>query len=77
MLLAIDAPVDGALRPGRPPAGGTNRPPTSRPSGRRRTRSGRAEPTAQQLEACMAAADRLVVNDGTIPEFHRKLEEVA
>jgi len=25
----------------------------------------------------MAAADRLVVNDGTLEEFHRKLEEVA
>jgi dephospho-CoA kinase len=33
--------------------------------------------TAQQLEACMAAADRLIVNDGTLPEFHRQLEEVA
>ena len=32
---------------------------------------------AQQLEACMAAADRLILNDGTIPDFHRKLEEVA
>jgi len=25
----------------------------------------------------MAAADRIVINDGTIPEFRRKLEEVA
>ena len=32
---------------------------------------------AQQLEACMAAADRLIINDGTLPEFHRRLEEVA
>ena len=32
---------------------------------------------AQQLEACIAAADRIIVNDGTIPEFRRKLEEVA
>lgn len=32
---------------------------------------------AQQLVACMAAADRLIVNDGTIPDLHRKLEEVA
>jgi dephospho-CoA kinase len=38
-------------------------------------RSGGA--SAQQLEACMAAADRIIVNDGTIPEFRRKLEEVA
>jgi dephospho-CoA kinase len=33
--------------------------------------------TAQQLEACMAAADRLILNDGTIPDLHRKLEEIA
>jgi len=25
----------------------------------------------------MAAADRTIINDGTIPEFHRKLEEIA
>jgi dephospho-CoA kinase len=29
---------------------------------------------AQQLEACMAAADRLVWNAGTIEELHRQLE---
>jgi dephospho-CoA kinase len=33
--------------------------------------------TAQQLEACTAAADRLILNDGTIPDLHRKLEEIA
>jgi dephospho-CoA kinase len=34
-------------------------------------------PKEQQLEACLAAADRIIVNDGTLPEFYRKLEEVA
>jgi dephospho-CoA kinase len=29
---------------------------------------------AQQLEACMAMADALVTNDGTLEEFHAKLE---
>ena len=30
---------------------------------------------AQQLEACMAMADALVTNDGTLEEFHAKLEK--
>jgi dephospho-CoA kinase len=29
---------------------------------------------AQQLEACMAAADHLILNIGTIEDLHRKLE---
>ena len=43
VLLAIDAPGRGALRPRRGPGPGRVGRATSRPSGRRRTRSGRAE----------------------------------
>jgi dephospho-CoA kinase len=32
--------------------------------------------SAQQLGACMAIADRLIVNDGTLEELHHKLEEL-
>ncbi len=32
--------------------------------------------TAQQLAACMAMADRTIVNDGTLEELHRKLEDL-
>ena len=32
------------------------------------------DPAAQQLAVCMDLADRVVLNEGTIAEFHRKLE---
>ena len=34
-----------------------------------------ADPATQQLHTCMALADRLLVNDGTIEDLHRRLEE--
>jgi dephospho-CoA kinase len=76
VLLAIDAPV--ALRFARVAVRGRDESATDLEAFRKKEneeRAGRA--TGQQLEACMAAADRLIVNDGTIPEFRRKLEEVA
>jgi dephospho-CoA kinase len=76
VLLAIDAPVE--VRFARVAVRGRNESAGDLDAFRRKEdeeRKGGA--TAQQLEACMAAADRLVVNDGTIAEFHRKLEEVA
>jgi dephospho-CoA kinase len=33
-------------------------------------------PDAQQLDRCLAMADRTIVNDGTLEELHRKLEEL-
>ena len=35
-----------------------------------------SDPGAQQLGRCMALADRTVINDGTIEDLHRKLEEI-
>ena len=76
VLLAIDAPVEArfartALR-GRDESAGDLE------AFRKKEEEERAGgASAQQLEACMAAADRIIVNDGTIPEFRRKLEEVA
>lgn len=32
------------------------------------------DPTAQQLAVCMGSADHVVLNEGTLDEFHRKLE---
>ena len=32
--------------------------------------------SAQQLAACMSAADRHLWNDGTLEDLHRKLEEL-
>jgi len=35
-----------------------------------------SDPGAQQLGACMALADATVINDGTLDDLHRKLEEL-
>jgi dephospho-CoA kinase len=35
-----------------------------------------ADPDAQQLGRCMALADRILINDGTLDDLHRKLEEL-
>jgi dephospho-CoA kinase len=34
------------------------------------------DPEAQQLGACMALADATVINDGTLDDLHRQLEEL-
>jgi dephospho-CoA kinase len=76
ILLAIDAPV--AVRFARVAARGRDESAADLEAFRKKEDQERAGgETSQQLEACMAAADRLILNDGTIPEFHRKLEEVA
>ena len=76
VLLAVDAPV--AVRFARAAARGRDESAADLEAFRKKEdlerRGGEA---AQQLEACMAAADRLIVNDGTLPEFHRQLEEIA
>ena len=33
------------------------------------------DPAAQQLHTCMALADRMITNDGTLEDLHRRLEE--
>ncbi len=76
VLLAIDAPI--ALRFARVAVRGRDESAGDLEAFRKKEEEERAGgATGQQLEACMAAADRLIINDGTIPEFHRKLEEVA
>jgi len=32
--------------------------------------------TAQQLAVCMKMADRLIVNDGTLEDLRKKLEDI-
>jgi dephospho-CoA kinase len=76
VLIAIDAPV--AVRFARVAVRGRDESAADLEAFRKKEEMERAGgETGQQLEACMAAADRLIINDGTIPEFHRKLEEVA
>ena len=76
ILLAVDAPIE--LRFARVAVRGRDESAADLEAFRKKEEEERAGgATAQQLGACMAAADRLVVNDGTLPEFHRKLEEVA
>ena len=76
ILLAIDAPI--AVRFARVALRGRDESAGDLEAFRKKEdeeRAGGAK--AQQLEASMAAADRLIINDGTLEEFHRKLEEVA
>jgi dephospho-CoA kinase len=76
VLLAIDAPVE--VRFARVAVRGRDESAPDLDAFRKKEEEERSGGAAgQQLEACMAAADRRIVNDGTIPEFHRKLEEVA
>jgi len=76
VLLAIDAPVE--VRFARVALRGRDESAGDLEGFRRKEEEERAGGAKeQQLKACLAAADRVIVNDGTIPEFHRKLEEVA
>jgi len=76
VLLAIDAPVN--VRFARVAARGRDESAADLEAFRNKERQERTGgATSQQLEACMAAADRLILNDGTIPDLHRKLEEIA
>ena len=76
VLLAIDAPIE--VRFARTALRGRDESAGDLEAFRKKEEEERAGgASAQQLEACMAAADRIIVNDGTIPEFRRKLEEVA
>ena len=75
VLLAFDAPVE--MRFNRVAARGRNESAGSLEEFRRKEDEERAGgETAQQLEACMSAADHLIVNDGTIEEMRRKLERL-
>jgi len=74
VLLAFDAPVEVRFR--RAAARGRDESAATLEEFRRKEQEERAGGVAgQQIEACMAEADGLVVNDGTIEDLHRKLEE--
>lgn len=74
VLLAFDAPVE--LRFGRVAARGRDESAATLEEFRKKEDEERAGgEAAQQLEACMAAADHLVWNDGTIEDLRRKLEK--
>jgi dephospho-CoA kinase len=76
ILLAIDAPVE--VRFARVASRGRDESASDLEAFRKKEGQERTGgETSQQLEACMAAADRLILNDGTIPDLHRKLEEIA
>ncbi len=76
VLLAVDAPV--GLRFERVAARGRDESAADLEAFERKEGLERRGGAAgQQIDACLAAADRLIVNDGTIAELHRKLEEVA
>jgi dephospho-CoA kinase len=76
VLLAIDAPVEARFA--RVAARGRDESARDLEAFRKKEAEERAGgASSQQLEACLAAADRVIVNDGTIAELHHKLEEVA
>ena len=73
ILLALDAPVE--VRFGRVAARGRDESAATLEEFRKKEEEERAGgKAAQQLEACMAAADQLILNIGTIEDLHRKLE---
>jgi dephospho-CoA kinase len=75
ILLALDAPVE--VRFARVRARGRNESAATLDEFRRKEDEERAGgEAAQQLEACMAEADRLVWNAGTIEDLHRELENL-
>jgi dephospho-CoA kinase len=75
ILLAVDAPVE--VRFARVAARGRNESAATLEAFRKKEDEERAGgEAAQQLEACMAEADRLVWNAGTIEDLHRELEKL-
>jgi dephospho-CoA kinase len=76
ILLAIDAPP--ALRFARVQKRGRDESSgTLEAFIRKEAEENGADPAAQQLRDCMALADATIVNDGTLEDLTRKLEELA
>ena len=74
-LLAVDAPLE--IRFGRVSARGRNESAATLEEFRRKEEEEMSGgTTAQQLKACLALADQLIVNDGTLEDLRRKLEEL-
>ncbi len=75
VLLAVDAPVE--VRFARTAARGRDESAATLEEFRRKEDEERAGgEAAQQLEACMAQADHLVWNAGTLDDLHRELEKL-
>lgn len=75
VLLAVDAPIE--VRFARARARGRDESAATLDEFRRKEELEMAgNETNQQLALCMAMADRTIVNDGTIEELRRKLEEL-
>lgn len=75
ILLALDAPLE--VRFGRVAARGRNESAATLEEFRRKEDLERAGgEAAQQLEACLAAADYVIINDGTLEDLRRKLENL-
>jgi dephospho-CoA kinase len=75
VLLAVDAPVE--VRFVRAAARGRNESAATLEEFRKKEAEERAgAEAAQQLEACMAEADHLIWNAGTIEDLHRELEKL-
>lgn len=75
ILLAFDAPIE--VRFGRVADRGRNESAATLEEFRKKEDEERAGgEAAQQLEACMAAADHRVWNDGTLEDLDRKLERL-
>jgi dephospho-CoA kinase len=73
IVLALDAPIalrfERALARGRIESAAT-----LEEFARKENEERGSRPEAQQLDACIALADAVVVNDGTLGDLHRKLE---
>jgi len=75
ILIALDAPL--ALRFERVAKRGRNESAPDLASFlRKEEEENGSDPDAQQLGRCMALADRILINDGTLDDLHRKLEEL-
>jgi len=75
VLLAVDAPIE--IRFARVSARGRDESAATLDEFRRKEDLERAGgESAQQLEACLAAADHVIINDGTLEDLRRKLEDL-
>jgi dephospho-CoA kinase len=75
VLLAVDAPIE--IRFARVSARGRDESAATLDEFRRKEDLERAGgESAQQLEACLAAADHVIINDGTLEDLRRKLENL-
>ncbi len=74
-LLALDAPIE--IRYRRAVERGRDESALSLDDFRKKEEQElRGGDRAQQLAACMALADRLIINDGPLEELHKKLEDL-